>query len=269
MQIETLPWRDNYIHLLMEGETAAVVDPGSAEPVLTRLRDLGVRHLDILLTHHHLDHTGGCPGLLEGFRSGEIGGGGREPRAVAGCGCPWGRVIGPDDARLPWLDVRVVPGQRIEVVGVEFEVIAVPGHTRSHVAYGSREAGVVFTGDALFNGGCGRLFEGTAATLWESLCRLRDLPGDTRVYSGHDYTMDNLEFALEVDPSNDALRARVHEIRERVRRGEPTVPSTMAEEKATNPFLRADDPRLAALLQMRGRPAVEVFAELRRRKDEW
>jgi hydroxyacylglutathione hydrolase len=213
---------DNYIWLLVRGAVAAVVDPGDAAPVLAYLDREGLDLCAILATHHHKDHVGGNPTLLERFDV---------------------PVFGPARETIPGRTRALRSGDHVVVPGidVEFDVIDVPGHTAGHIAYFGAVAGVpsLFCGDTLFTGGCGRLFEGTPAQMWSSLSALAALPAETRVYCGHEYTLANLRFALAVEPGNVELRSRVAKAQETRGRGEPTVPSTMGEECATNPFLRA------------------------------
>ncbi|MBA8888921.1 hydroxyacylglutathione hydrolase [Dokdonella fugitiva] len=235
---------DNYIWLLAQGGDALVVDPGEAAPVERALAEHGLRLRAILLTHHHNDHIGGARALA----------------ARHGC-----RVYAPRDERIEHADARVGGGDHVvlERPAFAFDVLAIPGHTLSHVAY--HGAGVLFCGDTLFSVGCGRMFEGTPAQMLASLERLAALPGDTRVCCGHEYTQANCAFAHGVDPSNDALAARTVQADAQRARGEPTVPSTLADERATNPFLRIDAPALRETIGIDDR--VARFAELRRRKD--
>ena len=235
---------DNYIWLLAQGGDALVVDPGEAAPVERALAEHGLRLRAILLTHHHDDHIGGARALA----------------ARHGC-----RVYAPRDERIEHADARVGGGDHVvlERPAFAFDVLAIPGHTLSHVAY--HGAGVLFCGDTLFSVGCGRLFEGTPAQMLASLERLAALPGDTRVCCGHEYTKANCAFARGIDPANDALAARTAQVHAQRARGEPTVPSTLADERASNPFLRIDAPALRDALGDGDR--VERFAELRRRKD--
>ncbi|MBA8885319.1 hydroxyacylglutathione hydrolase [Dokdonella fugitiva] len=237
---------DNYIWLLEQGGDALVVDPGEAGPVERVLAERGLRLQAILLTHHHNDHIGAARELASRHGS---------------------RVHAPHDERIAAADVRVGDGDRVmlERPAFTFDVLGVPGHTRSHIAF--HGAGVLFCGDTLFSVGCGRLFEGTPAQMLASLERLAALPDDTRVCCGHEYTLANCAFARTVDPSNAALAARTEQATARRARGEPTVPSTLADERATNPFLRIDAPALRDTLGVDDR--VARFAELRRRKDEF
>ncbi len=239
---------DNYIWLLADADGAAlVVDPGDAAPVHAALARDHLRLHAILLTHHHPDHVGGAIELAAAT----------------------GAVIhGPADTRIAGVDVRVGEGDRVALAEpeVEFAVIGVPGHTRTHVAYYGH--GLLFSGDTLFSVGCGRLFEGTPAQMLASLDRLAALPGETRVCCGHEYTLANCAFARALDPGNSALAVRAMQARDQRRNGTATLPVALAEERACNPFLRVDTPTLvAALADGGGADRVTRFAELRRRKD--
>ncbi len=259
MRLIALPaFDDNYIWALVaEDGAAVVVDPGDAAPVLAAA-DEGLRPVAVLVTHHHGDHIAGLPALRARW--------------------PGIAVHAPHDERIAHATGRVVDGDRVEVeaAGLAFETLAVPGHTRSHVAYvraapGDAGAGLAFCGDTLFSLGCGRLFEGTPAQMLASLDRLAALPGETRVCCAHEYTAANAAFARTVDPGNPALQARADAVRALRAAGASTLPSTIALERATNPFLRCDDPavREAAAARLGRAPAdrVETFAALRGWKD--
>jgi hydroxyacylglutathione hydrolase len=241
--------RDNYVYLLHDEASGAtgVVDPSVAEPVLAQLAETGWRLTHILNTHHHADHTGGNLEIK------------RATGAI---------VVGPraDRDRIPGIDVAVADGERYALGSEMAEVFDVPGHTRGHIAYWFKDARALFCGDTLFLMGCGRLFEGTPEQMWHSLGKLRRLPGETRVYCGHEYTQANARFALTVDPENAALVARARRVDALRAEGESTVPGTMADELATNPFLRADQPALQEAAGAPGDP-VATFAAIRRRKD--
>lgn len=223
LEIELLPiLGDNYCYLLWEPHegVSAVVDPGTDAPVAARLEALG-RGLDwILITHHHADHTGGNQGLKARF------------------GC---RIAGPaaEADKIPGIDVRLAEGDTLAVGAEAAAIIATPGHTRGHIAYHFPASRALFCGDTLFALGCGRLFEGDAAMMFASLGKLMALDDATRVYCGHEYTASNARFALTVDGGNADLVARAQEVDARRARGEPTIPSTIGLERATNPFVRA------------------------------
>ena len=251
MSIIPIPaFADNYIWLLRAEGKAAVVDPGDAAPVIAHLEREGLELVAILNTHHHGDHVGGNRALLA-----------RWPVPV----------FGPARETIPGVTRTLVEGDtfRVPDIGLDFSVLDVPGHTAGHIACVARVADgpIVFCGDTLFAGGCGRLFEGTPSQMIHSLSKLAALPGDTRVFCGHEYTVANLRFAQAVEPANVLLQQR--RVREQARRdrGEPTVPSTIAEERETNPFLRVDQLVVrAAAEQHAGRPLadrVAVFAEVR------
>jgi hydroxyacylglutathione hydrolase len=243
---------DNYIWMLTdEPGVAVVVDPGDADPVLDRLDAEGSSLSSILITHHHGDHIGGVEDLRDAF-----------PRV---------RIYGPADSRIRAVTDRVAEGDTVRCEGLTsaFRVLEVPGHTASHIAY--LGAGALFCGDTLFAGGCGRVFDGTFAQLSDSLDRIATLPGETLVYCAHEYTLANLGFGLWVEPDSPALSARLAAERSRRSLGEPTVPSRLDLELATNPFLRT---RVPAVIDAAERasarplsPGREVFEALRRWKD--
>ncbi len=243
---------DNYVYLIRDAASGAVgaVDPSVAAPVLAALSGLGWRLTHILNTHHHWDHTGGNLELKE--RTGCI-------------------VVGPkaDEARIPGIDVALREGETYDFGAARAEVFDIPGHTRGHIAFYFPESRALFCGDTLFSLGCGRLFEGTPAQMWDSLCKLRRLPADTEIYCGHEYTESNARFALTLDPGNAALQARANEAARLRREGRPTVPAIMESERAANPFLRADDPLIARAAGIETADPVAVFAEVRRRKDNF
>jgi len=246
---------DNYIWLLSRPghKGCAVVDPGDEDPVIERLRTEGLTLEAILITHKHGDHVGGIRGLKAIW-----------PEAV---------VYGPVGEPIKALERRLQGGDRVELsgLGVAFDVLDVPGHTEGHIAYYGD--GALFCGDTMFAGGCGRVFSGTFEQLSDSLIRIGRLPPDTRAYCAHEYTLANLRFALVVEPDNRALQRRFEEATALRADNLPTVPSVLANELATNPFLRCDRPQVAAAAEARaGRPlrsAAEVFAVVRRWKDSW
>lgn len=257
MKLIPLPaFQDNYLWLLHDGQRALVVDPGDAAPVQAFLAEQGLRLEAILVTHHHPDHTGGVDSLREATGA---------------------HVWGPAREQIPEPLTRLQEGDRVEVLGLRFEVFDVPGHTAGHIAYYCPDVDrtpLLFCGDTLFSGGCGRLFEGTPAQMAASLAKLAALPGGTRVCCTHEYTLANLKFATAVEPGNSQLIHYRQQCEQRRMRGEPTLPSTIALENGINPFLRT---RQAAVAQAAhghdpsANPAdpVAVFAALRQWKNEF
>jgi len=216
---------DNYIWTLRDGKCAAVVDPGDARPVLDYLGREKLELVAILNTHHHADHVGGNAGLLGRWKV---------------------PVFGPHDERISEVTHRLKDGSRFTLphFGIEFEVSEIPGHTRSHIAF--HGGGMLFCGDTLFAAGCGRLFEGTPRQMHDSLSRLMKLPDDTRVYCGHEYTLSNIRFAKAAEPGNAALLDLEARAKQQRDQDLPTLPSTIGQEKATNPFVRVNEPAVVA-----------------------
>ena len=244
--------QDNYgvlIHDQATGATAAIDDPEAAA-VEAALKGNGWKLTDILVTHHHGDHTGGIEALKQRY------------------GC---RVVAPrrEAEKIPAVDETVGEGDTVKVGNLSAHVLETPGHTLGQIAYWFHGDKLVFVGDTLFSIGCGRVIEGTPEMMWGSLAKLRDLPGDTRIFCGHEYTQANIRFALTVEPDNATLRARKEAVDKLVAEKRPTIPSTIDEERQANPFLRADVPEVAAAVGMSGKPAAEVFTEIRARKNNF
>ncbi len=250
--------QDNYAYLIVDPASyeAAIVDCAEAEPVLEAARHAGARLTTVLATHHHYDHVGGNDDL----------------RAAI----PNVRIFGSaeDAPRIPGITDPVRDGDTVAVGGLRARVIFIPAHTSGHVAYYFEDAHAVFTGDTLFAAGCGRLFEGDAGQMMSSLGRLAKLPDDVRVFCGHEYTQKNLEFAVSLEPGNPAAVDKLARVRRMRAANEPTVPSTIAEEKATNPFLRTSSAELAMNVRARvpglaSNDPVALFAAVRALKDRF
>jgi hydroxyacylglutathione hydrolase len=253
LEIHQIPTRsDNYVYLLRESSSgnAAVIDPSDAEPVLDTLDMFGWKLTHILATHHHDDHVGGVP----------------EIKKKTGC-----TVVGPkaDRDRIPNIDIELAEGDTFDLYEASAKVWDVPGHTAGHISYWFAESRALFCGDTLFALGCGRVFEGTHEQMYESISKFQEVPDETWVYCAHEYTSANAKFALHIDPDNWALQAYARQIENRRASGVSTVPSLMGLERQTNPFLRADDLSFAKVLDMEGSSPVEVFAEVRGRKDKF
>lgn len=253
LQIVQLPaLSDNYIYLIHEPASGltAVVDPAETAPVLAALAEHGWRLTHVLNTHHHYDHVDGNEAL----------------KAATGC-----TIVGPaaDRDRIPGIDLALAEGETLPFGNTQAAVFDVPGHTRGHIAYWFADDQALFCGDTLFALGCGRLFEGTPAQMWTSLSKLRSLPPATRVYCAHEYTQSNARFALNVEPGNAALVARSAEIDRKRAANQPTVPSTLAEELATNPFLRPDSPEIQRSVGQSGAALDVVFGATRAAKDNF
>lgn len=253
LEIVTIPClADNYAFLLRDQATGkvALVDAPESYPIQKALQDKGWKLDIVLLTHHHYDHVDGLPELVEEYNP---------------------QVIGAkaDASRLPPLDLALDEGDTFTVGESEGHIIDVSGHTISHIAFHFPSANAVFTADSLMALGCGRLFEGSPEMMWASLSKLSALPTETIVYSGHEYTASNAKFALTVEPENAALQARVADVTAKRAAGIPTVPSTLAEERATNPFLRAHLPEMKLAVGMQGASDEEVFTAIRKQKDNF
>jgi hydroxyacylglutathione hydrolase len=244
--------KDNFgvlVHDPQSGATAAI-DAPEAGPVEAALQSSGWKLTDILVTHHHHDHTGGIEALKARHRC----------RVVA----PAGEAAG-----IPAVDETVRENDTVQIGGLQARVIETPGHTAGHITYSFPEDKLVFAGDTLFSIGCGRVIEGSAETMWQSLLKLRALPDDTALFCGHEYTVANIRFAKTIEPHNPVLAEREREVAELMTEKKPTIPSLLGMEKAANPFLRADVPEVAQAVGMAGKPAWQVFAEIRERKNRF
>lgn len=241
-------FQDNYIWLIENGSHAAVVDPGDAAPVMSALKQRGLKLSTILITHHHADHIGGVEALIKAFAP---------------------QVYAPKKEKYNFQHIAVSDKQTIHLsdLGLSFEVMDVGGHTLGHVAYYG--ANSLFCGDTLFGGGCGRLFEGTAAQMFASLQKIAALPEDTAVYCAHEYTEHNLNFALSVEKNNKALNERVVATRTTRAAGQPTIPSSIKLELDTNPFLRCSSNEIRLRLKLQHTDPVEVFSILRQMRNNF
>ncbi|MBU1864378.1 MAG: hydroxyacylglutathione hydrolase [Candidatus Omnitrophica bacterium] len=252
-EVITIPTQsDNYIYLFIHEKEGMVIDPLEVQSVLHCIRQRHIRLSVIMNTHHHFDHIAGNQQL----------------KKATGC-----EIVGPD-VHISGIDRVVKDGDIIRLGQKEMHVIATPGHTQTSVCYylpGETEEcdGIVWTGDTLFVGGCGRLFGNMPHVLWESLQKLVALPNDTRLYCGHDYTVENFSFALSIEPNNKMIKERLKTVKKLQQMQEPTVSSTIGEEKETNVFLRAHTQQIKQAIGMKRASDVDVFAELRRRKDSF
>lgn len=243
---------DNFGYLVHDessGRTAAI-DAPEAAPIKAALQRRGWTLTDILITHHHIDHVEAIPELKKEFKA---------------------RVVGPrgEADKIADLDELVAGGDRVSLGETVFDVYDAPGHTLGHIVFHDQANKHLFTADALFSLGVGRMFEGTPGPMWEGVKFLRTLPDDTLVYCGHEYTESNAKFALSVDPDNAALRKRAEDVQALRQAGKPTIPFRLGEDKAANPFLRADAPELAKYYGLEGAAPAEVFAAIRKGKDNF
>ncbi|MGE5534624.1 MAG: hydroxyacylglutathione hydrolase [Acidobacteriota bacterium] len=243
---------DNYGALIHDTDTGATasIDAPEAPPIEAALGAAGWTLTDILVTHHHADHTGGIRALKEKHRC---------------------RVVAPaaEASKIPEVDQTAREGDKITVGKLASNVIETPGHTLGHISYWFHRNDIAFVGDTLFSIGCGRVIEGTPDMMWDSLCKLRDLPDTTNMYCGHEYTLANIKFAQTIEPNNKALAARAVQARRQIDAGRFTIPVTIGAEKNENPFLRADIPEVAAAIGMAGKSPALVFAEIRARKNRF
>ncbi|MEN3793103.1 hydroxyacylglutathione hydrolase [Fulvimarina sp. MAC3] len=239
---------DNFGVLVHRGETTIAIDAPEEKPILEALQAEGWRLTHILTTHHHTDHLAANEALKDRFGV---------------------TITGPKDeaSKIPGIDQTAEGGDVLDIGGIEVRVISTPGHTLGEISYYLPEAKAVFAADALFSLGCGRLFEGDPAMMWTSLQRLRELPDDTMLYCGHEYTATNARCARALDPDNLLLQERVNEVEHLRTAGKPTIPVELGREKKTNPFLRADDPDFQNAVGMAGADPVEVFAHARKTRD--
>ncbi|HEY5306425.1 MAG TPA: hydroxyacylglutathione hydrolase [Pseudolabrys sp.] len=243
---------DNYgvlVHDTESGATASI-DAPEAAPIEAALKATGWKLTDILVTHHHADHTGGIAALKDKYKC---------------------RVVAPaaEAETIPAVDLSVREGDKVTVGKLTANVIETPGHTNGHISYWFHADKLAFVGDTLFSIGCGRVIEGTPGMMWRSLTKLRDLPNDTKIFCGHEYTAANIRFARTIEPDNQVLAAREAQVNQQIAAGEPTIPVTIGDEKLANPFLRADQPEVAAAVGMAGKPATQVFSEIRARKNKF
>ncbi len=251
LQIEQFMCRsDNFgvlVHDTATGATASI-DAPEENPILDVLEEKGWQLTHIFTTHHHMDHVAANQALKDKFSA---------------------EIIGPAGSKIPGLDRAVGDGDRFTFAEYDVDVIATPGHTLDHICYHIPGIQTAFTADTLFALGCGRVFEGTPQQMYDSLCKLAALPDETVIYCGHEYTETNARFALTVDPGNQQLVQRATDINDLMALGKPTLPTSIGLEKVTNPYLRTCDPGIRHLLDMEDAPDVDVFAEIRRRKDNF
>jgi hydroxyacylglutathione hydrolase len=243
--------KDNFGYLIHDPATEATasIDAPEAGPIAKVLEREGWTLTDILVTHHHADHTGGVSELKQKYVC---------------------RVVAPHDqtAKIPQVDLRVGQGDIVKVGSLLARVLETPGHTLDHISYVFDTEKALFAADTLFSIGCGRVFEGNYPMMWDSLLKLRALPDDFKLYCGHEYTAANVKFALTIEPDNPALKVRAEQVSRLRAEGKPTIPTLLGEEKQANVFLRADEPSVAAAVRLKGRSAAEVFGELRERKNK-
>jgi hydroxyacylglutathione hydrolase len=244
---------DNYIWLMTTNEGSIVIDPGECVNLIKIIEQKNIKLDAILITHHHHDHTGGIEELLIKY--------------------PYLNVYGPNN-NIDSIKSRLIDGGLLNVIGIDFEIIEIPGHTLDHIAYFANinNSPILFCGDTLFAGGCGRVFEGTFDQMYESLMKLKKLPQNTRIYCGHEYTINNLKFAKEVEPDNIDLITRYNDVLDLRKNNIPTLPSTLSIELKTNPFLRADKNNVQNIISKKFKTGInekEIFSALRQWKDNF
>ena len=253
MDIDIIPClSDNYSYLIKDNQTntVAIIDPSEFGPCNKKI-DQKYKKLDFILnTHHHFDHIGGNEELKKKYSS---------------------KVLGfeKDKKRIPSIDVLLKDSQEFKIGNLKFKTILIPGHTLGHIAFYLEKEKVIFTGDTLFSLGCGRIFEGTYQQMFNSLNKIKDLPGDTKIYCGHEYTKNNLEFCLKFDPNNNYLKDKVKVIETKIKERKPTIPSTIKDEIQTNIFLRYDDLNVKGALNLKNASDLEIFTKLRDLKDNF
>ncbi len=253
MVIEVIPClNDNYSYLIKDNQsnTVAIIDPSEFSPCDKKINQK-YKKLDFILnTHHHFDHIGGNAELKDKYGS---------------------KVLGfeKDQKRIPEIDILLKEGQQFKIGNLNFKTIFVPGHTSGHVAFYFEREKVIFTGDTLFSLGCGRVFEGTYQQMFNSLNKIKSLPGDTKIYCGHEYTKDNLKFCMRFNPNNKYLKDKKKFLEGRIKEKKPTIPSTIKDEIQTNIFLRYDDPDVKDALNSKKASELEIFSKLRDLKDNF
>ena len=253
MDIEIIPClNDNYSYLLKDNQTdtVAIIDPSEFGPCDKKINQK-YKKLDFILnTHHHFDHVGGNTELKKKYSS---------------------KILGfrEDQKRIPAIDVLLKDGQEFRIGGLNFRTIFIPGHTLGHIAFYLEKEKIVFTGDTLFSLGCGRIFEGTYQQMFDSLNKIKSLPGDTEIYCGHEYTNNNLEFCLKFNPNNNYLKEKEKIIKAKIKEKKPTIPTTIKDEIQTNIFLRYDDLDVKNTLNLKNAPDLEIFKKLRDLKDNF
>jgi len=238
--------KDNYAYLLSYENQAIVIDPSDGPPIINILEKHSLSLTHILLTHHHQDHIAGAEKLKE--KTGSL-------------------IFGPGDSRIPFLDRSLTDNGLFEIGPYFFKTLFTPGHTRSHIVYFLEKEKILFSGDTLFSMGCGRVFEGSYKEMWDSLKKIRNLPKDTKIFPGHEYTYQNISFALSLDPKNLELNQALKRIESLRKNRKSSIPSTLEWEVKNNPFLRVDDDKFKEMIQMKGDTDTHVFQKLRELKD--